>query len=117
MCVCVCVCVRVFGVYVQKRERECVCVRTRAYEAMKGSILLTPLLCHFSEERGEILPISGPNASPGPLSQVPYLMEEADLRSARFESKYLLKLKRNSKQGYGCTRNETKAGVGLKLCK
>lgn len=40
-----------------------VCVR--ATKAMKGSIFLTPLLCHFSKEIGEFLQISGPNAPSG----------------------------------------------------
>lgn len=50
-----------FVVYVQNWECVCVC----ATEAMKGSIFLTPLLCHFSKEIGEFLQISGPNAPSG----------------------------------------------------
>lgn len=100
-----------FGAYVRKRVSLCV------RKAMKGSILPTPLLCHFSEERGEFFPISGPNASSGPFLQILHLMEETDLHSAGFERKYLLKLKKNSKQGDRRTTNGTKAGVGLKLHK
>lgn len=51
------------------------------------------------------------------LLQILHLMEETDLHSAGFESKYLLKLKKNSKQGDRRTMNETKAEVGLKLHK
>lgn len=77
----------------EKREQECV------REAMKGSILLTPLLCHFSERKMRNSPNLWAKCVVRTLSQIPHLMEETDLPSAGFESKYLLKLKRNSKQG------------------
>lgn len=38
---------------------------------------------------------------------------EMDLHSAGVKSKHLLKPKKNSKQGFGCTWNETKAGARL----
>lgn len=70
----------VFIVYVQ--NWECVC----GNEAMKGLIFLTPLLCHFSEERGRISPNVWAKCAVRPLSQIP--------DDSGFKSKYLLELKR-----------------------
>ncbi|KAI4803419.1 hypothetical protein KUCAC02_006968, partial [Chaenocephalus aceratus] len=61
-----------------------VCVRKREQERegqRKARFSLQLLLCHFWEERG------GSNASSGPFLQILHLMEETDLRSARFEGK------------------------------
>ena len=98
----------------KERERERVHVRVRGNERFNSPYTFVVSL--FGRKRRNS-PNLWAKCVVRTLSQIQHLMEETDLRSAGFESKYLLKLKRNSKQGYGCTRNETKAGVGLKLCK
>lgn len=70
--------------------------------------LLAPILCHFS--RGEDF-FSRLGASSGPFLHL--TGGEMDLHSAGVKSKHLFKLKKNSKQGFGCTWNETKAGARL----
>lgn len=86
-----------------EREREeslyarvCVCVLQRASERLSSPYTFVVALLSIKRR-------NSPNLQAKCVvrthPQISYLMEETDLRSARFKCKYLLKLERNSKQG------------------